>query len=120
MILKCKRDLASEFKIKDLGIMHYFLGLKVWQRSDEIFVSQGKYAVEISRRFGKMDCKSMATPMVTNLKKLTETTSDSNLVDPMMYRQLIGYLMYLVNTRPDICFVVSSLSQFMVEPRQIH
>lgn len=64
-----------------------------------------------------MYCKSMATLMVTNLKKLTETASNSDLVDPTMYRQLIGYLMYLVNTRPDICFVVSSLSQFMVKPR---
>ena len=50
------------------------------------------------------------TPMVTNLKKLTETASDSDLVDPMMYRQLIGSLMYLVNTRPGICFPVSALS----------
>ena len=57
-----------------------------------------------------MDCKSMATPMVTNLKKLTESASDSNLVDPMMYKRLIGSLMYLVNIGPDICFTVSSLS----------
>jgi hypothetical protein len=56
--------------------------------------------------------------MITNLKKLG--ASDSDLVDPTMYRQLIGSLMYLVNTRPDICFVVNTLSQFMVEPRQVH
>jgi hypothetical protein len=65
-----------------------------------------------------MDCKSMATPMVTNLKKLRD--SDSDLVDPSTYRQLIGSLMYLVNTRPDICFVVNTLSQFQVEPRHEH
>jgi hypothetical protein len=51
-------------------------------------------------RFNMMDYKSMATPMETNLKKLSDSTSDSDLVDPMMYRKLIGSLMYLVNTRP--------------------
>jgi hypothetical protein len=56
-----------------------------------------------------MDCRSMATPMISNLKKLNEETSDSNLVDPTMYRQLVGSLMYLVNTKPDICFM-SALS----------
>ena len=58
----------------------------------------------------------MATPLITNLKKVT--TSDSELVDPMLYMQLIGSLMYQVNTTLDICFAVNTLSQFMVEPRQ--
>jgi hypothetical protein len=97
LIVGCKRELASEFEMKDLGLMHYFLGLEVWQRSDEIFLSQGKYIVEILQRFGMMDCKSMATPMMINLKLLSDSSSD--LVDPTMYRQLIGSLMYLVNTR---------------------
>jgi hypothetical protein len=118
LIASCKRDLASEFEMKDIGLMHYFLGLEVWQQPGEIFLGQGKYAVEILRRFGMMDCKSMTTPMITNLKKLG--ASDSDLVDPTMYRQLIGSLMYLVNTRPNICFVVNTLSQFMVESRQVH
>jgi hypothetical protein len=61
----------------------------------------------------------MATPMISNLKKLNEETSDSNLVDPTMYRQLVGSLMYLVNTRTNICFM-SALSQFMSEPRKLH
>lgn len=60
----------------------------------------------------------MVTPMEANLKKLA--ASDSYLVEPTMYRQLIGSLMYLVNTRPDISFVVSTLSQFMIEPRYEH
>jgi hypothetical protein len=73
--------------MKDLGLMHYFLGLEVWQRPGEIFLGQGKYTVEILSRFGMMDCKSMATPMMTNLKKLSDSASDSYLVDPTMYRQ---------------------------------
>ena len=106
--------------MKDLGLMHYFLGLEVWQRSNKIFLSQGKYTVHVLRRFGMMDYKSMATLMVANLKKLDETTSCSDSVDSMMYRQLIGSLLYLVHTRPDICFVVSALSQFMTDPRHVH
>ena len=78
LIAGWKRELASEFEMKDLGLMHYFLGLELWQRSDEIFLSKGKYAIDILRRFGMMDCKSMATPMVTNLKKLSDTASDSD------------------------------------------
>lgn len=59
----------------------------------------------------------MATPMVTNLKKLGDFASESDLADSSMYRQLIGSLMCLINTRPDICFAMSVLSQFMVELR---
>jgi hypothetical protein len=94
--------------MKDLGLMHYFLGLEVWQRPNEIFLSQGKYTVEILQRFVMMHCKSMAKSMITNLKLLSDSSSD--LVNPTMYRQLIRSLMYLVNTRPNICFAVNTLS----------
>ena len=52
---------------KDLGMMHYFLGMEVWQSANGIFLGQGKYAVEILKSFGMMDCKAMATPMASNL-----------------------------------------------------
>jgi hypothetical protein len=65
-----------------------------------------------------MDCKSIITPMFMNMKILSD--SYSYLVDPMMYRKLIGSLMYLVNTKPEICFAVKTLSQYMVEPRHVH
>jgi hypothetical protein len=120
LIVQGERELTSEFEMKDIGLMHYFLGLEVWQRSNEIFLSQGKYTVDILHRFGMLDCKSMSTPMVSNFKKLHESDSKSDLVYPSMYRQLIGSLMYLIHTRPDICFVVSTLSQFMSEPRHRH
>jgi hypothetical protein len=55
LISKCKRVLTSEFEMKDLGMMHYFLGLEVWQRTDEIFLSQGKYTVEILQKFGMIE-----------------------------------------------------------------
>jgi hypothetical protein len=67
-----------------------------------------------------LDCKCMSTPMVSNLKKLNESYSVSDLVDPTMYKQLIGSLIYLIHTRPDIFFAVNSLIQFMYEPRHRH
>ena len=106
--------------MKDLGFVHYFLGLGVWQRQKYIFLWQGKYTTGILKRFGMLDYKSIATPMDANLKKLRDSASSSNLINPTMYRQLIGSLMYLTNTRPNICFDVNVLSQFMCEPRQIH
>jgi hypothetical protein len=105
--------------MKDLGLMHYFLELEVWQRLGEIVLAQGKYTIEILSRFNMMDCKSMATPMMANLKKLSDSASDSDLVDPTMYRQLIGSLMYLVNPRLDICFAESTLSQYLVEAKAV-
>jgi hypothetical protein len=92
----------------------------VWHRTDDIFPSQGKYTVEILNKFCMMYCKSMPTPMVMNLKKMNEDSNDLGEIDPHICKQLIGSLMYLVNTRPDICYVVSVLSQFMSQLRQTH
>ena len=64
------------------------------------------------------DYRPMSTPMITNWKKLHD--SESKLVDRTSYHQLINSLMYLVNTRPNICFASNTLSQFMVEPRRVH
>jgi hypothetical protein len=65
-----------------------------------------------------LECKSMNTPMETKLKLLVDTLLE--LVDATLYRQIIGSLMYLTNTRPNICFVVNTLSQYLVEPRRLH
>ena len=104
--------------MKDLGLMHYFLGLEVWQNPEGILLSQEKYVVAILRIFCMLDCKAMATPMDTNLKLLFDDSSE--LVDVIEYRQIIGSLMYLTNTRSDICFVVNTLSQNLVKPRRVH
>ena len=77
MIVKCKKDLTSEFEMKDLGLMHYFLALEIWQQFDEIIISQGKYALEMLKRFGILDCKPNVTPMESNLKKLQVVSIDS-------------------------------------------
>ena len=104
--------------MKDIGLMHYFLGLEVWQIPEGIFMDQGKYAVEILKIFDMLDCKAMDTPMDTNLKLLYDESSE--LVDMNKYGQIIGSLMYLTNTRPDICFSMSTLSQYLVKPIWVH
>jgi hypothetical protein len=91
--------------MKYLGLMHYFLCLEVWQSLEKIFLNQGKYADEILKRFDLLECKSMNTPMETKLKLMVDTSSE--LIDVMMYRWIIGSLMNLTNTRPNICFVVN-------------
>jgi hypothetical protein len=78
LIIGCKKKLASEFEMKDLGMKHYFLGLEVWKKPDEIFLCQGKYAVEILKRF-----EMLPTSMVTNLKLLSDTSSET--MDATMY-----------------------------------
>jgi hypothetical protein len=87
--------------MKDLGLMHYYLGLEVWQKHGEIFLGQGNYAVKILQKLGMMNCTSMATPMTTNIRKVRDSGSDP--VDSSLYQQLIRSLIYLVNTRHFCC-----------------
>jgi hypothetical protein len=120
LLAQTKRELSTKFEMKDLGLMHYFPGLEVWQKLGEIFLSQSKYAVDVFRRFGMLNCKSITTPIISNLKKLHDQATSSDLEDPIVYRQIIGSLMYLVHTRLDICYAVNALSQFMCELKHIH
>ena len=82
------------------------------------FPKPRKYALEILRRFGMIDRKAMTTPMTMDLKPLNDDTSEA--IDATLYRQIIGSLMYLSNTRPYICFAVNTISQYMVNPKHIH
>lgn len=120
LIDQCKKELSKEFDMKDLRFLHYFLVLEVWQNSDNIVLNQGKYTLDILKRFGMLKCRPMTAPMETNLYKLKEVAAESPSTDPTLYRQMIESLMYLVNTRPDICYAVNALSQFRCEPKEIH
>jgi hypothetical protein len=84
IITECKQRLVAKFEMKDLGLMHYFLGLEVWQSLERIFLNQGKYTVEILKRFNMLECKSMNTPMEAKLKLMVDTSSD--LIDATLYR----------------------------------
>ena len=92
LIKDARQRLAAEFEMKDLGMMHCFLGVEVWQNADGISLGQGKYAIEILKRFGMMDCKALTTPMASNLKLLSDASSES--VDATMYRQMIESLIF--------------------------
>ena len=84
LITDAKRRIFVEFKMKYLGMIHYLLGMELWQSADGIFLGQGKYPVEILKRFRMMDCKEMATPMASNLKLLCDASLET--VDATMYR----------------------------------
>ena len=118
LIADTKMKLATEFKMKDLGMMHYFLEMEVWQNADGIFLGQGKYAIEIFKRFGMMDYKAMTTPMASNLKLLSDASSKA--VDATTYHQMIGSLMYLTNTRPDFFFSKNTLIHFLRDMIHVH
>ena len=100
LILDSKKNVVVEFEMKDLGMMHYFLGLKVWKKRGEIVLSQGKYSMEIMKRFKMIDCKSWTMSMTMDLKILNDTSSKT--MDATLYREMIGSLMYLTNMRPHI------------------
>ena len=99
-------------------MIHYFLSMEVWQNEDGISLGQGRYAVDILKRFGMMDCMAMTTPMESNLELLSDASSEA--VDATMYRQMIGSLMYLTNTRPNLCFAMNTLSQLLTYLRHVH
>ena len=95
LIKSCKEDLVRELEMKYMARMHYFLGMEVWQKDGEVFVSQSKYANEILRRFHMEKCKPMQTPLAGNWRK--EDATSGEVVEATVYRQLVGSLMYLVN-----------------------
>ena len=76
--------------------------------------------MKLLERFGMVECKSVSTPIELNFKKFSGSATGPVLSNPTEYRQLVGALMFLVNTRPHICFAVNTLSQQMVEPHHSH
>ena len=95
----------------DLGLLHYFLGLQIWHMADGMFLSELKYATDMLACFHMSDCKSSPTPFQSGVKLTVECTTP--LIDATLYRQLVGSLIYLTHSRPDLSFVVSLVSQFM-------
>ncbi|XP_061373189.1 secreted RxLR effector protein 161-like [Gastrolobium bilobum] len=102
----------------DLGLMRYFLGLKVRQDKSGIFVSQEAYAKYILKMFKMIDCNPVSTPMGPGLK--LSKYDGGERVDLSNYRSLVGCLRYLTCTRPDLCLSVGIISQFMADPGYTH
>uniref|UniRef100_A0A2N9FD26 Integrase catalytic domain-containing protein n=1 Tax=Fagus sylvatica TaxID=28930 RepID=A0A2N9FD26_FAGSY len=117
-ISQVKQDLGKVFDVKDLGSLRYFLGIEVARSRNGISLSQRKYTLDLLQDTGMLGCRPASTPMDPNLKLSTE--SGDLLLNPSMYQRLVGRLIYLTNTRPDLTFVVSVVSQFMHAPRTAH
>jgi hypothetical protein len=104
--------------MSDMGLLHYFLGIEVHQDKEEMFISQRMYAEKILRKFRMVGCKPMATPLVVNEKLKKE--DGGKKVDAILCRSLVGNLLYLNATRPDIMFATSFLSRFIHSPSHFH
>jgi hypothetical protein len=113
-----KASLHAEFKLKDLGNLKYFLGLEVARSTKGISLCQRKYVLDILSDSGILGSKPVITPMEQNLK-ISQSTGEI-LADPSPYRRLVGRLLYLTVTRPDISYSVQKLSQFMSKPTSMH
>jgi hypothetical protein len=113
-------DLRSEFALKDLGPLNYFLGIEVKLSSDGIVLTQEKYTRDILRQVGMQDCKAMCTPLPA-AEKLSLSDGDSLTSDDATnYHSVVGALQYLTLTRPDVSFSVNKVCQFLHAPTMAH
>ncbi|GJW99595.1 putative RNA-directed DNA polymerase [Tanacetum coccineum] len=117
-IQETKTHLDRRFSIKDLGPLKYFLGIEAARTKDGLVLSQRKYTLDILEDSGMLGCKPSSFPMEQNLK--LKVDGEDVCVDANMYRRLVGRLLYLQATRPDITYPVNVLSQFVSDPRQSH
>ena len=104
--------------MKDLGELHYFLGLEIWREFGKTSVTQSKYTREILERFNMNECKAVSTPLEHNVK--LSSVDETKEANDTLYHQLVGSLNYLTTTRPNIAYSVSILSQFMAKPLESH
>ncbi|GJU62608.1 putative ribonuclease H-like domain-containing protein [Tanacetum coccineum] len=110
--------MKSRFQMSSMGELTFFLGLQVKQKEDGIFISQDKYVAEILKKFDFASVKTASTPIETQ-KPLTKDEEAAD-VDVHLYRSMIGSLMYLTASRPDIMFAVCACSRFQVTPKTSH
>jgi hypothetical protein len=113
-----KEEMAAAFKMSNLILLHYYLGIEVKQRANGISLSQGVYTMKILEMSDMTGCNPCHVPMEARLKLSKQNTQP--LVDATAYRSIVGSLRYLVNTRPDLAFIVSYLSRFLEEPQEDH
>jgi hypothetical protein len=110
LIQEEKYSLCNPFDVTDLGLLHYCLGIEVWKQPHKIFISQTRYALKILEKFKMEDCNPNKTPMEVNLNLSKD--DEFEVVNEFFYHQLVGGLIYLTTTRPNITFAVIMLSSF--------
>ena len=115
---KVNKLLSSEFAMKDLGSLSYFLGIAITRTLDTMFLCQQKYAREILARADMSSCKATSTPV--DAKSKLSVVSGKHVTDPTSYRRFAGALQYLTITRPDLSYAVQQICLFMHDPREQH
>jgi hypothetical protein len=117
-IFDLKKLLKQKFEMKDLGELRYFLGIEVIQSPKGIWLLQRQYALNKLSEYGMTGCKPISIPLEQNVKL---SADEGDLVeDTTMYRRIVGSLIYMTITRPDLSYVVGVVSQFMQTPRKPH
>ncbi|RDX71655.1 hypothetical protein CR513_48958, partial [Mucuna pruriens] len=115
--LTLKEKLATQFEMKELGKLKYFLGIEVAYSKQGIFISQRNYVLDLLKEIGKLGYKTSGVPIEQNHRIRCE---ESPIIEKSKYQRLVGKLIYLSNTRPDIAYVVSVVSRFMHNPKERH
>ncbi|GKC06553.1 putative ribonuclease H-like domain-containing protein, partial [Tanacetum coccineum] len=113
-----EKMMHKKFQMSSMGELTFFLGLQVKQKEDGIFISQDKYVTKILKKISFTDVKTVSTPMETHKPLLKD--ADGEDVDEHLYRSMIGSLMYLTSSRPDIMFEVCACARYQVNPKVSH
>lgn len=111
-------QLNTEFSLKDLGYLHYFLGIEVIKTTDGIHLSQKRYIIDLLKPAHMGKANSLPTPMVSNLS--LSSKQGNPISNPQEYRSIVGALQYVTITRPDIAFSINKVSQIMNCPLDTH
>ena len=113
-----KSALNKGFAMTNLGLLRRFIGLEVSQNTSRIKISQSRYSSDMLKRFHMEDYKEAPCPFLSGI--MLEEDGSTPLVDNTLYRELIGSLLYLTHSRPDISYAVSIASKYMQEPHELH
>ena len=108
--------MANEFDMSMIGELSYFLSLQIKQLKNDTFMSQGKYIKDMLKKFGMNEAKAISIPMGTNDN--LDIDASGNMVDQKLYRSMIGSLLYVTTSRPDVMFSVCICVRFQASPRQ--
>ena len=118
MLMEFKQNMMNTFEMTDLGPFQYFLGLEVRQNYGHVHVGQKRYAEELLKRAGMLNCKTLSTPV--NINEKLQLNDNSGSVDERRYRKIVGGLLYLTHTILDLMFAVSSVTRYMHCPSKHH
>ncbi|GJT62166.1 putative ribonuclease H-like domain-containing protein [Tanacetum coccineum] len=118
LCVEFEQMMHKRFQMSSMGELTFFLGLQVKQKDDGIFISQDKYVADILKKFDFVTVKTTSTPIETNKALLKDEEAED--VDVHLYRSMIGSLMYLTASRPDIMFAVCACARFQVTPKVSH